>query len=185
MVSIPPPGDWEERLQADRGNKDRFFKDSTDSPLLAVDRADFTALDYWPPDPSAYFVGTVHAHPTSEPLELPTTAGTLRPGERVGWLSLNFEGQPVVLHVYRLLDGAGGLFLPFRDTTAGRETYGAGRYLDLQGPPDGPFVLDFNRAYNPSCAYGSPERYSCPLTPAENRLEVRIEAGERRFDGAP
>jgi uncharacterized protein (DUF1684 family) len=65
------------------------------------------------------------------------------------------------------------------DGTTGQETYHAGRYVDLQGPEGGPFVLDFNLAYNPWCAYGAAERYVCPVTPPENRLAVRIEAGER------
>ena len=63
------------------------------------------------------------------------------------------------------------------DTTSGRETYGAGRYLDLEPEEDGTYVLDFNLAYHPSCVYDP--RFSCPLTPAENRLPIRIEAGER------
>ena len=67
------------------------------------------------------------------------------------------------------------------DATTGTETYPAGRYLELFGPPGGPFALDFNRAQNPSCAYGAPERFACPVTPAENRLELRIEAGETGF----
>ena len=70
------------------------------------------------------------------------------------------------------------MFVPFLDTTSGTETYGAGRYLDLDpDPDDGTYVLDFNLAYHPSCIYDA--RFSCPLTPAENRLPVRIEAGER------
>jgi uncharacterized protein (DUF1684 family) len=93
-------------------------------------------------------------------------------------------GRVVALHVYRLLDlperaGGEGLFLPFKDQTTGKETYPAGRYVDLVGPDGGPFVLDFNRAYNPSCAYGEPERFQCPVTPAENALPIAVTAGER------
>ncbi len=69
------------------------------------------------------------------------------------------------------------LFVPFLDETSGRETYGAGRYLDIEPEEDGTYSLDFNLAYHPSCAYDV--RFSCPLTPAENRLDLRIEAGER------
>lgn len=76
-------------------------------------------------------------------------------------------------------DGGDGesLFVPFLDATSGTETYGAGRYLDLEPEEDGTYTLDFNLAYHPSCVYDI--RYSCPLTPAENRLPIRIEAGER------
>ena len=111
------------------------------------------------------------------------------------------DGLPRRLQVYRLLDtGFGatpeGLLLPFADATAGKETYPSGRYLDVLGPSGeirvvqgvqgrpvavGPFVVDFNRAYNPSCAYGAPERFACPVTPKANRMDVRIEAGERGF----
>ena len=94
------------------------------------------------------------------------------------------EGRVLTLQVYRLLDQPPrqdglGLFLPFKDRTTGKDTYPAGRYVDLEGPDGGPFVLDFNRAYNPSCAYGEPERFQCPVTPAENTLSVAVSVGER------
>ena len=73
------------------------------------------------------------------------------------------------------------LFVPFLDATSGTETYGAGRYLDLEPEDDGTYALDFNLAYHPSCVYDV--IYSCPLTPAENRLPDRIEAGERLGEG--
>ena len=78
-------------------------------------------------------------------------------------------------------EGAADFFLAFTDETTGRETYPAGRYIELDGPPGGPYVLDFNLAYNPYCAYGRPERFACPRTPPENRLSVPIEAGERGY----
>ena len=93
------------------------------------------------------------------------------------------------LEVYWLAEYSGGVFLPFRDATGADETYGGGRYLldtakgaDLGSAADGELILDFNFAYNPSCHYDP--RWNCPLSPAANRLPVRIEAGERRFDGA-
>ena len=80
-------------------------------------------------------------------------------------------------------DEAGGpaVFVPFLDATSGHETYGAGRYLDLEPEDDGTYALDFNLAYHPSCVYDI--KFSCPLTPAENRLPIRIEAGERLAPG--
>ena len=104
----------------------------------------------------------------------------------VGWVRFETGGSPMTLQVYRLLDietgsGGRGYFLPFMDTTTGEATYPGGRYVDLVGPADGPFVLDFNRAYNPLCAYAPAERFACPVTPAENRLSTSIEAGERGF----
>jgi uncharacterized protein (DUF1684 family) len=73
------------------------------------------------------------------------------------------------------------MFLPFLDATSGSETYGAGRYLDLEPDEDGTYAIDFNLAYHPSCVYAP--QYSSPLTPAENRLPIRIEAGERLPEG--
>ena len=80
-------------------------------------------------------------------------------------------------------DEVDSVFVPFIDATSGHETYGAGRYLDLEAEPDGTYSLDFNLAYHPYCVYAP--TYSCPLTPAENRLPVRIEAGERLPEDAP
>ena len=88
-------------------------------------------------------------------------------------------GDPHRLTAYRMANSDGGesLFVPFLDATSGTETYGAGRYLDLEPDDDGTWTLDFNLAYQPSCVYDP--RYSCPLTPPENRLGLRVEAGER------
>ena len=102
--------------------------------------------------------------------------------QRLAWLRFELEGEPVRLALYRLLGYGGGLFLPFRDATAGSSTYGGGRYLidtrkhaDL-GVEDERVVLDFNFAYHPSCAYSS--RWDCPLAPPDNRLDVPVRAGE-------
>ncbi len=85
------------------------------------------------------------------------------------------DGEPVSLALYDT--GHPGYFLPFRDRTSGSETYGAGRYLDIEPSDDGTATIDFNEAYNPFCAYN--DAYACPLPPPENWLQVRIEAGER------
>ena len=101
------------------------------------------------------------------------------PFPAAGIFSFELGGEPRRLTAYEL-EGAhadGRLFLPFLDATSGSETYGAGRYLDLEPDDDGTYAIDFNQAYHPSCVYAP--QFSCPLTPAENRLPVRIEAGER------
>jgi uncharacterized protein (DUF1684 family) len=79
---------------------------------------------------------------------------------------------------------AADLFVPFMDATTGKETYPAGRYVNLEEAGPGRYILDFNLAFNPSCAYGAPERFQCPRTPAENRLLVPIRAGERGWQAA-
>ncbi len=202
MVPILPPGSWEAELQRSRSFKDEAFRESPDTPLLADDVEAFAGLQYWAPDSAYYYAGPIHVHTRKERFNIVTTSGINRPCERFGWIEFPVGGLPQKLQVYRLLDigdgakSAESLLLPFADGTTGKETYPAGRYMDLEGPTDelavtngpdnrpisvGPYVLDFNRAYNPSCAYGDPERFACPVTPVENRLRLRIEAGERGF----
>jgi uncharacterized protein (DUF1684 family) len=186
MVALPPPSGWSERILADRAAKDRELRTDPDTPLLAKDVPGFRGLDYWAPDPRYRFAGTIEVHATPKRFTIVTTSGKERPCERYGQVTFDLHGKRNVLQVYRLLDsepepGGAGFFLPFQDGTTGNETYPAGRYVDLDGPDGGPFVLDFNRAYNPLCAYGAAERFRCPVTPAENRLDVRIEAGERGY----
>lgn len=201
MVSIRPPVLWEENLAAQRAAKDEAFRTSPETPLLAEDVASFTGLQYWPPDARYYYAGPINVDPDREQFQIVTTSGRSRPCERFGSVVFPIDGVLQKLEVYRLLDQGGGfraedLLLPFTDGTTGKETYPTGRYIDLEGPPGemqiaagpdgrpvavGPYVLDFNRAYNPSCAYGAPERFACPVTPKANRLSMRIEAGERGF----
>jgi uncharacterized protein (DUF1684 family) len=186
MRPDPPPAGWEARLAAERAEKDREFRDAPDSPIPVDERAAFRGLTHWPPDPALRFSGAIEVDERLVRFEIPSTTGAMRPCERYGRVRFAIGGRELVLHVYRLLDldnrpGESTYFLPFTDETTGVETYPAGRYVDLEGPKDGPFVLDFNRAYNPSCAYGDPQRFACPVTPKENHLPVRIEAGERGF----
>jgi len=183
MTSAPPPAGWEERLVTHRAERDEEFRYGPDTPLLAEDLASFEGLEYWEPDPKYRLVGPLEVYADREQFEIPTTTGKLRPCERYGRVTFELDGRTLALQVYRLLDSGDdpGLFLPFIDLTTGRETYPAGRYVDLEGESGGIYVLDFNRAYNPLCAYGAPERYVCPVTPPENRLDIRIEAGERGY----
>jgi len=170
----------------EREAKDEFFHDSPQSPIPAETRATFRGLAYWPIDPG-YVVIDLELGPYvgdgPATFEIPTSDGRLRPAERAGTFSFELGGAPRTLTAYRLANMTGGsLFVPFLDATSGTETYGAGRYLDVEPEPDGRYFLDFNLAYQPYCAYAP--QYSCPLTPAENRLATRVEAGERLDPGA-
>jgi uncharacterized protein (DUF1684 family) len=190
LSPIPPPDGWHAAVTEWRERKNDQFKNDPQTPLVAEDVPGFETLDYWEPNPDYYYVGQVNIYMQPEQFEIVTTSGQVRPCAKVGWISFELDGQTLKLQVYRLLDqapqtGGAAFFVPFMDATTGQETYHAGRYLDLQGPEGGPFVLDFNMAYNPWCAYGAAERYVCPVTPAENRLSVRIEAGERGHRSAP
>ncbi len=178
---------YEEQVAGYRAAKDAFFKESDHSPLPEAERSTFTGLPYYPID-LAYRFEDLQPEPYagSEPsnFQIPTSDGQLRPAHRAGTIAFDLGGEPRRLTGY-VLDGGDpdNLFVPFLDATSGTETYGAGRYLDLEPEDDGTYVLDFNLAYHPSCVYDI--RFSCPLTPAENRLPIRIEAGERLAADSP
>ena len=175
------PFDYAEAVEAFRAEKDAFFRHDPHSPIPAVEREAFAGLSYFPVDPDLAFDDRVlEPYTGNEPsdFQISTSDGRLRLAHRAGVLSFELDGVRLSLTAYTFDDDEGGdLFVPFLDATSGPETYGAGRYLDLEPEEDGTYTLDFNLAYHPSCAYDP--RFSCPLTPAENRLPVRIEAGER------
>ncbi len=184
MSAVPPPRSWEHRVLDLRRARDAAFAADADSPIPAGRRAEFRGLSYFPADPAWRYAGWVERYERRERIDLVTTNGQVRPCERWGRVTFEHDARIVTLQVYRLLDlpdtpGGAGLFLPFKDKTTGNETYASGRYVDLEGPDGGPFTLDFNGAYNPSCAYGDPQRFQCPVTPAENRLPIEVRAGER------
>jgi uncharacterized protein (DUF1684 family) len=164
-----------------RADKDDFFGTSPHSPIPVEERSGFTGLPYYPVDESLRFDDRMlEPYTGAEPsdFQIPTSDGKLRPAHRAGHLSFEVDGASYRLTAYTFDGGDGdSLFVPFLDRTSGTETYGAGRYLDLEPEDDGTYALDFNLAYHPSCVYDP--KFSCPLTPAENRLPIRIEAGER------
>jgi uncharacterized protein len=170
-----------------RADKDAYFRSGRGSPVPLEDRPAFTGIPYFPADESFVLDGLVlEPYRGDDPVrfEIPTTDGRLRPAERAGEFHFALMGSPQRLTAYRIANANGetaeALFVPFLDRTTGAETYGAGRYLDLEPDDDGTWTLDFNLAYHPSCVYDP--RFSCPLTPVENRLSVRVEAGERLAD---
>jgi uncharacterized protein (DUF1684 family) len=174
-----------------RAVRDELFAGHPQSPIPAVDRADFAGLRYFDYDPTARVLAEV-SHVEPEPIEIGGSAGESFRFTRFAVASFENEAEPSGLELYWLEGYGGGVFLAFRDATAGSETYGAGRYLldtvkgaDL-GMDHGRLVLDFNFAYNPSCAYDP--RWACPLAPPANRLPLPIRAGERtreHEEGAP
>jgi uncharacterized protein (DUF1684 family) len=171
------------QLEAFRKQKDKFFQESEDSPLQHEDRHHFQGLNYYPVDLGYRVVATLveEAHPGI--FKVQTTTGDHKEYTRLGRLEFELDGQPMRLTAFmppadEPLHG-NRLFVPFRDKTSGKETYGAGRYIDLNKRATDHYILDFNRAYNPYCAY-SPY-YSCPLPPGENNLPVEVRAGEKLF----
>ena len=164
-------------LAAQRAEKDSFFRMSPYSPLEPEDRQAFTGLDYYPPEPDFQYELPLQAA-ESEPLTFQTSTGDEQTYFRIGTVTFEVDGQPATLAIYRSAEHD-ELFLPFRDATSAKETYGAGRYLEPIELEDGTILVDFNLAYNPYCAY-SPH-YSCPLPPFENWLKVPIRAGEKDY----
>lgn len=176
---------YEDAVREFRADKDEYFRSNPRSPIPAADRDAFPGLPYFEVDPALRFDGlALEPYHGTEPaaFSIPTTDGRLRPAERAGTFRFEVGGVPCSLTAYVFAGGSTDLvFVPFLDATTGTESYGAGRYLDLEREEDGTYALDFNLAYHPSCVYDP--AYSCPLTPAENRLPVRIEAGERLAEG--
>ncbi len=166
-----------------RKAKDQYFGGGQDSPLTPDQRNRFRGLQYFPENSELQFVLSVEEFPEDarEVIQMATSSGET--ASHLRWRQLKFEvhGTPLVLTVYRDVDG-NEYFLPFMDVTTGKESYSDGRYLDLAATGDGRLLLDFNYAYNPYCAYN--HDWSCPIPPAENRLPVAITAGEKTFTDA-
>jgi uncharacterized protein (DUF1684 family) len=174
-------------LERFRRGKDTLFRTHPQSPIEPEERAAFKGLRYFPHDPDYRVEARFEPGDGSElVIETGGADGAVR-YRRAGVLVFELSGKTCRLSVLGLVQYAGGLFVPFRDTTSGRETYGGGRYLFdtakntdalvleiTTGSPD--VVLDFNYAYNASCAY-SP-RWACPLAPPENYLKLPVRAGE-------
>jgi len=162
--------------------RDRLIGSHPQSPLPAERRAGFTGVPYFDYEPRFRVTATL-APSDREERDIGTSRWSSYRFTRFAGAEFELLGRPLRLDCFWLEGYAGGLFLPFGDATNGATTYAAGRYLldtvkgaDL-GSGEGTLVLDFNFAYNPSCAYN--ERWVCPLAPMENRLPVAVQAGER------
>lgn len=176
--------DLQDEMISERIARDEAFKKGANSPIPEQERESFQGLKYYPVNQSLRYSVKLNRYSRPENVRLSTNTGEIRSGLRYGYFEFKVEGQTCRLQVYRLDDttGSGGpnLFIPFRDATSGKETYASGRYIDLEENTTGIYDLDFNRAYNPYCAFNS--KYSCPLPPSENNLPVSIEAGEKKYE---
>jgi hypothetical protein len=170
---------YQERIEALRTTKDRFFATASDSPIPAGRQQELLPLAYFPIDES-YAVAATLAPSEREPaMEMPTSTGQRRLMRRAGTLKFSLKGQPLNLTAFVEAESPdmNRLFVPFGDLTNGTETYAPGRYLDLDRSATGLYEVDFNRAYHPYCYYN--ETYDCPYPPSENRLPLPVRAGER------
>lgn len=161
------------------------FKDASKSPLKDKDRKDFRGLDFFKFDSAYVVTATLKRTPKSKWFKMKTTTSRVTNERVFGVLSFELNGETYELNVYQgedLMKKKGFedyLFLPFIDDTNGDATYGGGRYIDLKIPEGDTIVIDFNKAYNPSCAYN--EKYSCPIVPRTNYVSTEVKAGVKFF----
>ena len=175
---------YNQEVVAFRRQKDEFFATSTDSPIPDQERqAGFSGLRYYPPDAALRVEASLSTFDTPATVTLTTSTGDLRRYLRYGEARFRIAGEDLRLVVFKQEAHDVEVFIPFKDATSGKETYGAGRYLEAIDDPHqaGSHVieLDFNLAYNPWCAYS--DDYNCPLPPAENVLSFPITAGELSY----
>ena len=162
-----------------RSDRDLSFKGDIDSPIPDSLRESFTKLNWYPVKREFKITATFEKNPEFERLEMPRSQGDPETYIIAGWLKFKIKGQPQRLTAYQPNPkDSKVLFIPFRDLTSPKETYGGGRYIDTRLVNDR-VLLDFNRAYNPYCVYNYD--FACPIPPEENRLNVEIPAGEKNF----
>ena len=174
-----------ETSKAFQENINKEYADRAESPLTDADFKTFKGLDFYPINEkyivNAQFIRT----PDAKVFKMKTTGTRLPEYVKYGELHFTIDGKALQLNVYQNIDlikkegYADYLFLPFSDLTSGKDSYIGGRYIDLRIPKGDTIIIDFNKAYNPYCAYNS--KYSCPLVPMENDLDIEIRAGVKKF----
>lgn len=161
------------------------FANPQKSPLMEEDQKDFKALDFFPITEELAVTATFIKSKGEKSFEMKTTTNRLPLYIKYGELHFTIDGKPFKLDVFQNLDlikkkgYKDHLFLPFSDLTSGNESYIGGRYIDLKKPKGKTILIDFNKAYNPYCAYNY--KYSCPIVPLQNDLNIEIKAGVKKF----
>ncbi len=173
------PLSYPEEIAAWRAEKDRFMRESGESPVPADKRSTFAPLPYYPIDEQYRTPAGLKPVGSDQIIELSLSTGQKRKMRRIGTLGFTLKGQSLSLTAFADVgdEQLRRLFVPFGDLTSGTETYQGGRYLDLDRTSSGVYDLDFNRAYHPFCVFDS--SYECPIPPRENRMKVPIRAGEK------
>jgi len=165
-------------LRTEREMKDRFMARHPESPFVASGVPGFGGLRYFPIDARYRVAAVLRRRPVPEEAFLRTNRDGQSVVRYLGDLEFRLAGRPLRLRLFHAGEGIGtSVFVPFRDATSGRDTYGPGRYVTLELTEDDAYTLDFNRAFNPYCAYT--DAYECSFPPAENDLPVPIRAGEK------
>ena len=172
-----------------KAHRDHYKSEFLTDPRSPLKEEDLVNLDFFPPSSKASLNADFVLTPDEQPFELPTYSGITRTYRKWGEASFNYLGQEGKLSIYQNLTLISNplyndyLFLPFKDETNSVTTYGGGRYLNISkaDTEDGKVVIDFNKAYNPWCAYS--DGYNCPIPPVENHLSFPVHAGEKQYKG--
>ena len=161
------------------------YADSKTSPLLPEDLKEFKSLDFYPANEKFFVVAKFVRTANEQPFEMKTSTDRKPVYVKYGEAHFSIDGQFFKLNIYRNIELSKKeqykdyLFLPFSDLTCGDESYIGGKYIDLKIPQGDTIVIDFNRSYNPYCAYS--HKFSCPKVPLENDLKIAIRAGVKKF----
>jgi len=164
------------------------FADTAETPLTKEGLKSFKEISFFPVKVKYRVKAKLTRTPDEVPFEMPRSKGNTGTYRKYGEATFTLNGKECKVNVYQFMKlindekYKNDLFLPFKDLTNGKQTYGGGRFLDLVIPEGDEIIIDFNKAYNPLCCYGNP-RYSCPIPPAENHLEIKISAGEKKYMG--
>lgn len=181
--------DWRKAAEDFQAELVRQYADSAETPLRGDERLHFTGLTFFPIREAYRVEARFERTPDAVPFEMPTVSGKTKTFVQYGRLHFQLRGQDLQLAVYQnvkaaaIAEYAEDLFIPFRDHSSGKESYGGGRYMDVKIPKGETMVLDFNQCYNPYCAYS--KGWNCPIPPAENYLAVKVLAGVKAYKGGP
>jgi len=166
---------FQEKLNAE-------YLNPKETPLRGENFKNFKEHPFFPLDLKYKVTAKLVKTKNAQPFELPTSSGKTKSYREYGKATFELDGKPYTLTLYQSLDlikqkkYRDHLFLPFRDATNGNETYGGGKYMDLKTPKGNTIILDFNKSYQPYCAYNAYD-YNCPVVPEENKLPIEIRAG--------
>ncbi len=176
---------YEQKIEDQRLAKDEVFRTDDQSPLSDDEKLTFEGLQYYPVEPKYRVKAKVELLPEFEKVNLQMSDSTSETFRKYGYANFQIDDKPCRLLVLKPDSGVDEnyLFIPFYDATSADETYGAGRYVEPTVINDEYIEIDFNKAYNPYCAYN--HHYYCPIPPKENKLPVRIKAGEKKFENHP
>jgi uncharacterized protein (DUF1684 family) len=172
---------YSQRIIRERKVTHDFMLTSEESPLNEEIKKNFQGLLYYPVDPKYKVKARFEPNKELEVLKMPTSTGETENYIKKGYANFNLDGQDHRLLILQSeTEQSGEFFLPFADETSGDETYGGGRYINVEPTTSSVITIDFNKAYNPYCAYNP--TYSCPLPPKENVLPIPILAGEKTYE---